>query len=92
MASRRPLGTAARPGERKQAYLSVLTLPTLIMWGGQDSVISVEVGKRLAEELPDAALVIYPELGHVPMEEDPARTVKDVERFLASEHLLSDPQ
>lgn len=84
--------TAARPGERQQADLSVLTQPTLIMWGGQDSVISVEVGKRLAEELPDAALVIYPELGHVPMEEDPARTVKDVERFLASEHLLSDPQ
>lgn len=79
--------STARSGERQQVDLSVLTQPTLIMWGEQDGVISVDVGKRLAEVLPDAALVIYPDLGHVPMEEDPARTIKDVERFLASERL-----
>lgn len=79
--------STARSGERQQVDLSVLTQPTLIMWGEQDGVISVDVGKRLAEVLPDAALVIYPDLGHVPMEEDPARTIKDVERFLASDRL-----
>ena len=34
--------------------------------------------------LPDARLVMYPDLGHVAQEEDPARTLIDVRAFLAA--------
>ena len=33
--------------------------------------------------LPAAELVTYDDLGHIPQEEDPARTLADVSAFLA---------
>ncbi|MEQ8860404.1 MAG: alpha/beta hydrolase [Pseudomonadales bacterium] len=62
--------------------LSVLTMPTLILWGRHDTLIGVEVGERFDAELPDSRLVIYEDLGHVPMEEAPTRTAADVRAFL----------
>ncbi|MAZ45754.1 MAG: alpha/beta hydrolase [Gammaproteobacteria bacterium] len=63
--------------------LDVLTQPTLVMWGAMDSLIPVSVGERFVGELPNAELVVYPHLGHVPMEEDASKSVKDIIRFLS---------
>jgi pimeloyl-ACP methyl ester carboxylesterase len=65
--------------------LKELRAPTLILWGEKDTWILPEYGKRFDEDLPDSRLVLYPDLGHVPMEEDPARTAADVRRFLQEE-------
>jgi len=62
--------------------LSVLDQPTLIMWGAQDAVIAVSVAAQFEEILPNSTTVIYQDLGHIPMEEDPARTAADVLLFL----------
>ncbi len=62
--------------------LSVLDQPTLVMWGAQDSLISVDVAGQFAEVLPDTSVVIYEDLGHVPMEEAPSRTARDILAFL----------
>ena len=59
-----------------------LVQPTLIMWGEEDSLISVEVGRLLHEAMPNSQLVTYPEVGHIPMEEVPQRSVADVIAFL----------
>jgi pimeloyl-ACP methyl ester carboxylesterase len=63
--------------------LSVLAQPTLVMWGEHDALIPPEVGQRFVETLPNARLVVYPDAGHIPMEELPERSAADVRAFLA---------
>lgn len=57
-------------------------VPVLIIWGRLDSWIPVSVGYRLHEAITHSELIIYDDLGHVPMEEDPERTIFDVREFL----------
>ncbi|MEO8024381.1 alpha/beta hydrolase [Polaromonas sp.] len=64
------------------AGLKALAMPTLILWGGQDRLIPLEFGKRFARDIRGSELVVFDDLGHVPHEEDPARTVAVVKRFL----------
>lgn len=66
------------------AMLARVTAPTLILWGGRDRLIPPSSAARFLRLLPNAKLVVYPELGHVPHEEDAARTVADVQRFLST--------
>lgn len=57
-------------------------VPVLIIWGRLDSWIPASVGYRLHEAITHSELLIYDDLGHVPMEEDPERTISDVREFL----------
>lgn len=66
----------------QSAKIKTLTQPTLIIWGEKDLLIPVENARKFAADLPDNKLVIYPDLGHVPMEENPEETVKAVKEFL----------
>jgi pimeloyl-ACP methyl ester carboxylesterase len=71
-----PLGIdAARVREVK--------VPTLILWGGRDRLIPAEYGGLFKQDIAGSRLVLFDDLGHVPQEEDPARTVAVVESFLA---------
>ncbi|HAA15647.1 MAG TPA: alpha/beta hydrolase [Cytophagales bacterium] len=63
--------------------LSTLEVPTLIMWGEQDEWIPVADAERFHQAIPNSRVLIYPALGHVPMEEDPAGTVDDVLSFIS---------
>lgn len=56
--------------------------PTLVMHGEKDGLIPVSAGRRFAETIPDADLVVYDDLGHLPQEEAPARSVADLRAFL----------
>ena len=62
--------------------LGRLKVPTLILWGGRDRLIPLEFGERFARDIGGSKLVVFDDLGHVPHEEDPARTVAEVKRFL----------
>ena len=62
--------------------IKTLTQPTLIIWGEKDLLIPVENAHKFATDLPNNKLVVYSELGHVPMEENPQETVKAVKEFL----------
>ncbi|MEZ5044284.1 MAG: alpha/beta hydrolase [Saprospiraceae bacterium] len=85
-----------RPGNR-QAYvdrinqketvidpqnLTQITQPCLILWGDMDRWIAVQNAHKFAALLPNDTLIIYPGVGHVPMEEIPQQTVADVRFFL----------
>ncbi len=59
-----------------------LTLPTLVLWGAQDRLIPVALGRRFAQDIEGANLVVFEGLGHLPHQEDPVRTVAEVKRFL----------
>lgn len=62
--------------------LRFLAAPTLVIWGGRDRLIPPVWGRRFAQDIPGAELVVFDALGHVPQEEDPAQTVQVVRRFL----------
>jgi pimeloyl-ACP methyl ester carboxylesterase len=73
--------------EDHTAELAALKLPVLIVWGARDRLIPVENAHKFAAEIAGAELRIYDELGHVPMEEDGARTGADVAAFLSAHRL-----
>ena len=53
--------------------LGEIAVPTLIQWGEQDTWIPVSDAARFAAALPDASVIVYPDTGHVPMEENPVK-------------------
>jgi pimeloyl-ACP methyl ester carboxylesterase len=53
------------------AELARIEVPTLIIWGREDAVISPQMGERMAETMPNAELVFLDGVGHVAHEEDP---------------------
>jgi pimeloyl-ACP methyl ester carboxylesterase len=62
--------------------LGEVHVPVLLQWGEQDRWIPLPFAQRFAQGLRDATLVTYPDAGHVPMEELPEATAKDVAAFL----------
>jgi pimeloyl-ACP methyl ester carboxylesterase len=65
-----------------EPMLKAITAPTLILWGAEDKVIPVDHGRRMAEAIPGAELIVYDGVGHVAQEEAPARSLSDVKEFL----------
>ena len=62
--------------------LPEIAAPTLILWGERDRLIPPAYGEQFHRDIPGSRLVVFPELGHVPHEEDPVATVAAVRSFL----------
>jgi pimeloyl-ACP methyl ester carboxylesterase len=69
------------PGAKSE-YIAALKLPTLILWGARDRLIPPEIGRLFHAQIAGSRLVVFDGLGHVPQEEDPARSVLPVQEFL----------
>ena len=69
--------------DRSEA-LKELHCPTLILWGESDEWLPVSWAKDFETLIPNASVIIYDEVGHVPMEEIPVKTARDVQQFLES--------
>lgn len=67
-------------GDRQR--IQGLKVPTLVMWGGKDLLIPVDNAHKFAADIAGAKLVVWDDLGHVPHEEDPQRTVQALLAFL----------
>jgi len=59
-----------------------IAVPTLILWGANDSVIPLSIGRRLNRDIASSQLVIIDGCGHVPQEEKPSEAVAVLLRFL----------
>ncbi len=59
-----------------------LKLPTLILWGGRDRLVPLAVAEQFKRDIAGSELVVFDDLGHVPHEEDPKRTLVAVQDFL----------
>jgi len=59
-------------------------MPTMLMWGGRDSVLPVGQARRAHAAMPGSRLEIFPNEGHFPFRTDPARFVGMLEDFIAS--------
>lgn len=64
------------------ADLSRIKVPTLVMHGEDDRLIPFADGQAFAREIPGAVLLAYPGVGHVPMEQIPARSADDLDQWL----------
>ncbi|MEW6733317.1 MAG: alpha/beta hydrolase, partial [Acidobacteriota bacterium] len=65
--------------------INKLKLPTLILWGGRDRLIPPDRAEQFHHEIAGSQLVMFDDLGHIPQEEDPLRTVVIVKQFLGLE-------
>ena len=71
--------------DREPGYgqrLGEIAVPTLILWGTEDRVIPPDNANTFFEMIPGAELQIFDGVGHLPMEEAPARTAVAIETFL----------
>ena len=76
-----------QPGAHSQASVETLRTikaPTLVLHGEQDHIIEPAAGRKFAEAIPGARLILYPNVGHLPQVEIPDRSADDVAAFLAA--------
>ena len=59
-----------------------IDIPTLIIWGDEDKIISVKNAYALHEHMKESQLVILKGIGHMPMIEEPEVTAKHIMNFL----------
>ena len=64
------------------ADLQSVVAPTLLIWGEKDVMVPAAQGAKFAENIPNAALKIYSDAGHVPQEETPEQLAADIRTFL----------
>jgi pimeloyl-ACP methyl ester carboxylesterase len=74
------LTAPAPPGEPVE--LEKIAVPSLVIWGAHDVLISPETGRRAAARLPHAEFVLFDKSGHLPMEEEPEAFLRTVLPFL----------
>jgi len=72
-----------------EARIRQINVPTLILWGGRDRLIPLEYGERFKRDIAGSSIVVFDDLGHVPQEEDPVRTVAAAWPFLESHRSMT---
>jgi pimeloyl-ACP methyl ester carboxylesterase len=73
---------AQAEGGIDESRIRQIGVPTLILWGGRDQLIPLEYGMLFKRDIAGSSLVAFDDLGHVPQEEDPLRTVAALKSFL----------
>lgn len=73
------------------ARLGAIKTPTLIMVGQEDRLIPYTDGQRFKDAIPGSTLIVYPGVGHVPMEQIPDRSAADLRAWLAGLHQTAAP-
>ena len=67
-----------------KARLAQIAAPTLIMVGQEDHLIPYADGERFADAIPGSKLIVYPGVGHVPMQQIPDKSAVDLGAWLAT--------
>ncbi len=62
--------------------LRAIKVPTLILWGDADPLLEVASARKFAAAIPGSKLITYPQVGHLPQIEIPARSAAAVGEFL----------
>ncbi len=85
-----PGGRAALLARMEQTVLTdpatrlpQIKAPVLLIWGRKDRLIPFSNSADYTKLLPDSRLAAFKDLGHVPMEEDPAQSLAPLREFLA---------
>jgi len=57
-------------------------MPTLILWGEKDRMTHVDDATLFNDTIKGSQLVIFKEIGHVPILEDPEKTANAIDKFI----------
>ena len=63
-------------------WLHRIDVPTLLIWGANDGLVPSKFGEAYRRLIPHAKLVVIPEAGHAPFEEQPDAFLGAFEAFL----------
>ena len=61
--------------------LKGISAPTLLVWGDGDTLVSRDMQDQLVRHIPNANLLVYPDVGHTPRWDDPSRFSNDIAVF-----------
>ena len=61
--------------------LSRITVPSLVLWGRQDRIVTPDYGRDYARRIPGARFQMIEEAGHLPQIEQPERTAQAIRDF-----------
>ena len=67
------------------AALGRLTVPTLGMHGKDDMLIRWWEGERTTKAIPGGTFIVYPGVGHVPMEQIPDKSAADLDAWITTQ-------
>jgi pimeloyl-ACP methyl ester carboxylesterase len=85
-ANGRTMAAVAGPGMSDPTLLGRLAgvdVPTLVVWGESDRIVTPSYGRAVARAIPGARFVEIPEAGHLPHLEAPDATWAAIDPFLA---------
>ncbi|MFT5571915.1 MAG: pimeloyl-ACP methyl ester carboxylesterase [Cryomorphaceae bacterium] len=61
--------------------LDQINNPSLIIWGENDGLLPVDMAATFVEKMPNETLVVFPGIGHLPMEEAAVKTSAEIRKF-----------
>jgi pimeloyl-ACP methyl ester carboxylesterase len=67
-----------------KGWLCRIDVPTLVLWGASDGIVSPDYGRAYAKLIPGARFELIENAGHQPEIEQPARFVTQVAGFMTS--------
>ncbi|WP_429339206.1 alpha/beta fold hydrolase [Ornithinibacillus bavariensis] len=70
-----------REGDLRSEELQKIHTPTLLLWGEEDRVVPLTIGKKLVKDLPNARLISYERAGHLITEEKPLELYHQIRLF-----------
>ncbi|WP_309623671.1 alpha/beta hydrolase [Novosphingobium sp.] len=68
---------------RDVGRMGEIKVPTLILWGAEDKLVPVSGADWFAARIPGSVRIVYPGIGHIPMEEAADRSAADLDAFLS---------
>ncbi|MFE9253293.1 alpha/beta fold hydrolase [Streptomyces sp. NPDC007088] len=71
--------------------LAHVTCPVLVLWGGNDTVVSPGFGRAYAAAFPHARFELIPDAGHQPLRERPGAVYAAIDDFLAPQDRAARP-
>ncbi len=71
-----------REGDLEPEQLKKMNKPALLIWGEEDRIVPVEIGKRSHEDLPDSVLYSLGQTGHLVPEERPEFVSEHIAEFI----------
>lgn len=66
------------------SVLSRISIPTLIIWGSQDTTVSSDIGKEMQSLIPNSELALLYDLGHYAHIENPTLFYGTITRFISN--------
>jgi pimeloyl-ACP methyl ester carboxylesterase len=69
---------------RLRRRLRRIRIPTLLVWGESDRIVTPDYGRAFAAEIPGARFAVLAEAGHYPHIEQPEALVQEIAGFVAA--------